>query len=83
MEALYYAAVEATDMEENKSYHRQADEITIREHWGIVKPRSPLFSVSQPWVEGYAGEWGLGDTERHTHFSRLWIDSELKKEMGH
>ena len=81
MEALYYAAVEATDLEEYKSYHRQADEISIREHYGLVKPRSAIFSVSQPWVEGFAGEFGLGYTERHTHFSRVWIDSEVKEAM--
>ena len=69
-------------MEEWQSYSRQVDEITVREHWGLVKSHAPLFSVSQPWVEGYAGEFGLGFTERNTHFARLWIDSELKEAMG-
>ena len=69
-------------MEEWASYSRQVDEITVREHWGLVKSFAPLFSVSQPWVEGYAGEFGLGYTERNTHFARLWIDSELKEALG-
>ena len=81
IEALYYAAVETTDTEEHIGYQRQADEISVREHYGLVKPRSALFSVSQPWVEGFAGEMGLGFTDRHAHFSRVWIDSALKKEM--
>ena len=59
IEALYYAAVETTDKEEHIGYQRQADEISVREHYGLVKPRSALFSVSQPWVEGFAGEWVL------------------------
>ena len=71
MEALYYAAVEATDLEEYKSYQRQADEISIREHYGLVKPRSAIFSVSKPWVDGFAGEFGLGFTEKFTRFTIL------------
>ena len=82
MHDLIAAMKRVPTLEEWQSYSRQVDEITVREHWGLVKPLSPLFSVSQPWVEGYAGEFGLGFTERHTHFARLWIDSELKEAMG-
>ena len=83
MDALYVAAKETTDIEEFKSLWRQADEITVREHWGLVKPNSPMFFVSQPWVQGYFGEATMGQGERNTHLARIWIDSELKKAMGH
>ena len=82
MDALYLAHIETTDMEELKSIYRQADEITVREHWGLVKSISPRFSVSQPWVQGYFGEAGMGWGERNTHLARIWIDQELKEAMG-
>ena len=82
MDALVAAMQTATTVEEWKSYHRQADEITVREHWGLVKSNSPKFSATQPWVEGFFGELGMGWGGRNTLFARLWIDSELKKAMG-
>ena len=83
MDALLAGLKNATEAEEWKRYHRQIDEKTVREHWGLVRANSPIFAVSQPWVEGYAGEWSLGYSERNTHFARLWIDSALKESMGH
>ncbi len=82
MDALYNAAQKTTDIEELKSIMRQVDEITVREHWGLNKSNSPTFAVSQPWVQGYFGEAGMGWGERNTHLARIWIDSELKNAMG-
>ena len=83
MDALYNSAKETIDVEEYKGISRQADEITVREHWGLNKSNSPTFAVSQPWVQGYFGEAGMGWGERNTHLARIWIDSELKKAKGH
>ena len=83
MDALYLAALETTDLEEYKSLFRQADEISVREHVAIVRSSSPDFAVSQPWVQGYFGEAGMGTSERYTFMARLWIDSEMKEAMGH
>ena len=78
MDALVADMQTPTTLEEWQSYYRQADEITIREHWGLIKSNAPKFSLSQPWVEGYFGEFGMGWGERNTFMARLWIDSELK-----
>jgi ABC-type transport system substrate-binding protein len=82
MDALYLAAKEALDIEEYKSILRQADEITVREHWGLVKSSSARFAATHPWVQGYFGEEALGLGERNAHLARIWIDSELKKALG-
>ena len=82
MDALVAAMQTPTTLEEWQSYYRQADEIAIREHWGLIKSNAPKFSLSQPWVEGYFGEFGMGWGERNTFMARLWIDSELKESMG-
>ena len=81
LETFYNSATHAADLDEFYSNIREIDEIVIREHFGLVRPLVPLFQVAQPWVQGWNGEWGMGYAERHTHFSRLWIDSALKKEM--
>ena len=82
MDALYNAALETLDIEELKSISRQADENWVRNHWGLNKSNVPRFFVSQPWVEGYFGEGGMGLGERNTFQARLWIDQELKAARG-
>ena len=83
MDALHLASRETADIEEFKSIIRQSDEITVREHYALVKSSTPWFAVSQPWVQGYFGEAGMGNGERNTFQARIWIDSELKEALGH
>ena len=81
MDALYNASLETLDIEEAKTISRQADEIFVRDHWGLNKSNVPRFFVSQPWVQGYFGEGDMAIGERNTFQARLWIDSELKQVM--
>ncbi len=81
--ALYEGGKDSLDIEEIKSISRQTDEIFVKEHFALAKARIPQFSLSQPWVIGYSGEWNMGRNQRNTLFARLWIDSELKAAMGH
>jgi peptide/nickel transport system substrate-binding protein len=83
LDKLFLAAQKTTDLEELKSIFRQFDEICIRDHCALNKSVSPLFFVSQPWVQGYFGEAGMGWGERNTFHARLWIDQELKAARGH
>ena len=52
-------------------------------HWQLWGPLAPAFTVHQPWVIGYNAEGGFGGMQNMVVFSRLWIDQELKTEMGH
>ena len=36
-----------------------------------------------PWVKNYYGETNIGDNDFHTIMAYVWIDEDLKKEMGH
>jgi peptide/nickel transport system substrate-binding protein len=83
LDKLFLAAQKTTDLEELKSIFRQFDEICIRDHCALNKSVSPLFFVSQPWVQGYFGEAGMGWGDRNTVQARLWIDQELKAARGH
>ncbi len=79
------AALSARTPEEAQGLIAEADEYAMSRHWLIWGPMSPIFYYAQPWVAGYNGELdnGLGWGKDATLFARLWIDSALKKEMGH
>ena len=51
-------------------------------HWVIWAARVPAFSAHWPWVKGFNGESEAGDMDRALLFSRMWLDQDLKKELG-
>ena len=81
-DALYEKAVAASTFEEQKPLSIEMDMHVIKKHWVIWGPDTPLFNVVQPWIKGYNGEGGLGGLMKMPLFARLWVDQELKKEMG-
>ena len=82
LDALIEAAEAASTIEEQIRRARQADMYMIEKQWYVWGPHPAKFNVVQPWVKGYNGEVQLGSMDRLVIFSRLWIDQELKKEMG-
>jgi peptide/nickel transport system substrate-binding protein len=82
-DAMYEAAEKATSFEQLKKMIKEMDMYSIERFWRIWGPEAPLFTVTQPWVTGYGGEGGMGGLQVQTIFARLWIDSAMKKEMGH
>jgi len=81
-DALYEAAVAASDIEEVKRLVRQMGLHTAEMHWMIWGTESPQFNASWPWIKGYNGEIQQG-SEYNYPFPYLWIDQDLKKEMGY
>ena len=80
---LYEAARDATTLEEQQKAVKETDMWLIKNHLYVWGPIDPRFIAIQPWLIGYNGELMLGQDDRKALFARLWIDSELKKEMGH
>ena len=72
----------ANDLKTYQKIFREADMYAIKKHWFIWGPDAPHFHVSQPWLKGYNGEGAFGNMNWKTLFARLWVDQELKKEMG-
>ena len=72
----------ATTLEEQQEWARKADLRIAEGIWVIRGPRAPLFNVGQPWLKGYNGEGDLGNLQRMPIYARLWIDQDLKREMG-
>ena len=82
LDALLDAAQATDSEEERQKLVKEVDMYTMENHWWIWGPKAGKYMAHQPWVIGFNGENGLGFMERGV-LSRLWIDSELKAEMGH
>ena len=77
-DAFYAATTVEEQFEAAKAYNRSV----IEQHNQIWGPLAPQFQVNNPWVKGYNGEYSLGEIQYHTVLARLWIDQDLKREMG-
>ena len=73
----------ASTMEERHRLSRLVDRYIVEQHWFIWGARVPLMNVIQPWVIGFNGETELGSMDRQLMAARLWIDQDLKREMGY
>ena len=80
--AAYEAFFAATTIEQQMASAKEFDMAVMRQHNQVCGPFAPHYQVSHPWVGGFSGEWALGQFSHHTIFARLWIDQDLKKEMG-
>ena len=80
--ALVEAASAATTLAEQERLLKEAVMYHVEQHWQVEGPESPQFNAVQPWLKGNNGEINLGNGN-HAVLARLWIDSELKKEMGY
>ena len=81
MDAKAKAALAASTLEEQQRL--VAEQICTRSSstgtYGV--PKVPQFDAVQPWVKGFNGEIFFHPAPGWP-FSRLWIDSALKSEMG-
>ena len=78
-DAMVQAVVDATTIEEQQRLSREASMYITSNHWMLWGPRASTFAVTQPWVTGFNGEAPFNGLNI---YARLWIDSELKKQMG-
>jgi hypothetical protein len=53
----------------------------LRQAYQIVTPFSEFHTIWQPWVMGYHGEYGTGNSDLNTFAQYVWIDRDLKQKM--
>ena len=53
------------------------------QHWTIVTPCAVHLVAVQPWVNSFSGEWMLGVYHIGPVYARIWLDQDLKKNMGY
>ena len=81
--AKFEAGGKATTIEEYYSIVKELDQYANEKFWQIWGGMGPQYVAVQPWLVGFNGETTVGNEQYTTIFNRLWIDQELKKEMGH
>ena len=82
-DALVDKAEAITDLEELKKLGKELDMYVISQMWSLYVP--PVVDgrlVVQPWLKGYRGENGVGDTWTNS-VPYMWVDLEMQKDMGH
>ena len=83
MDELIAAAKSAGTLEEITARTKEANLYALGQHWQIDGPGPvPQFNVAQPWIKSYNGEVSIGVGQFTTILTRLWIDQDLKREMG-
>ena len=78
-QAAYFAA---TAIDEQMKAAQEFGMALMTQHNNIGLPMAPMYQASQPWVGGFNGETRMGNFLFHTILARLWIDQDLKREMG-
>ena len=81
-DALWEAANAAATLEEQNRLLKELNMYNVAQHWNLTGPVTPQFNVAQPWVKGFNGELRLGQGNYSTVMTRVWIDQDLKREMG-
>ena len=61
---------------------REGDFYLVKNHIYLWAPLNPWFNVTQPWVQGFDGDFYMGSWNKNAVYARLWIDQALKREMG-
>ena len=72
----------AQSIEEQQRALKEANMYIVENHWIIWGTKVPQIEAAWPWLKGYNGEiWG--PQAGNSILARLWIDQDLKKEMGY
>ena len=79
---LYHAFNAATEESERIRIAREFDRHYISQHFQVFTQKAPGFQVAHPWVKGWNGETFVMDGDFHQVLARLWLDRDLKAEMG-
>ena len=78
-QAAYFGATSIDEQMQAASEHGME---VIRHHYMIWGPLAPGYQASQPWVKGFNGETLNTVQYEQNILARLWIDQDLKREMG-
>jgi len=62
---------------------KEAAQYWIGQAWYIHFKARQMMAAHWPWVMNYHGEYEAGDFDKYPYLCRVWIDQDLKTEMGY
>ena len=80
---LFLAYGDTTDIDERMRLSREMNAYFISQQWTLWGPQVPFFNFSQPWVQGFNGDFYQGGWQKNALYTYLWLDEALKSQMGH
>jgi len=80
-DAVYEQFKAVQDEAEAMRLLREAQRISLENHWTVNLFPLVNFNVWQPYLKGYSGELCFA-MQQYWYWARLWIDQDLKKAMG-
>jgi peptide/nickel transport system substrate-binding protein len=86
-DGFYTKAMAATSVDQVKQVLKDANEYVARQHFAISLLEPMQYSLYQPWLKGYNGQFGSvcgqGSSPQNLGFytARFWIDQKLKKSI--
>jgi ABC-type transport system substrate-binding protein len=89
LDAFQPQAIAANGEDAVKKILRAANEHIARQHFAISLLSPGSFSIYQPWLKGFHGQFGAvcsaaGSPQLLFFYpARFWFDHDLKKKMGH
>ena len=84
LDAMVEAALAADTVEEQRRLITEVDMYQIENRGWVYGTLVPIYFASWPWLKGYNGEPKLQEPgELGALFSRLWLDLDLKEQMGY
>jgi len=81
---MWNTALHETDVDKQNEMLREMNEYIIEEAVPQVwLPTQEFYIAWWPWVKNYHGELRVGAVRPAPIYARIWIDEELKEEMGY
>ena len=71
------------DMTERTALIKTLNQYVVSQIPYIQIPTAYATTFWWPWVKNYWGEGNVGYAMRNENWRTMWVDQELKKEMGH
>jgi len=78
-DALFAKYSTLTDSTKAGPIVMEADKYTLEQHWAIHTLPVPSFTLYQPYLKGYSGEFGAPGAFFGFYMARCWVDQKLKK----
>ena len=64
-------------------YRENISKYCLDQAYGIPNIEGYYYVFWWPWLKNFSGERSVGYDDWHTYVKYLWIDQDLKKEMGY
>ena len=83
MDRLFEAYLAATSKKDYIPIFKEYNEYIMRQHFQVYGHKAPFFQVAHSWVKGFNGETQLNASEELLYLTRIWLDQDLKRQMGY